>query len=158
MGFFYMKKILFVCHGNICRSPMAEFVMKRLVADVGLDDQYEIASAATSTEEIGNPVYPPARRKLAEHGISCSGKTARQLTRRDYQYYDLLIGMDRYNLQNMLRMYGGDPDGKIHLLLDYTARPGDVADPWYTDDFDATWRDCLEGCQALLDDLQNEQK
>ena len=153
-----MKKILFVCHGNICRSPMAEFVMKRLVADAGLDDQYEIASAATSTEEIGNPVYPPARRKLAEHGISCSGKTARQLTRRDYQYYDLLIGMDRYNLQNMLRMYGGDPDGKIHLLLDYTARPGDVADPWYTDDFDATWRDCLEGCQALLDDLQNEKK
>ncbi|MCR5395332.1 MAG: low molecular weight phosphotyrosine protein phosphatase [Bacteroidales bacterium] len=151
-----MKKILFVCHGNICRSPMAEFVMKRLVADAGLYDQYEIASAATSTEEIGNPVYPPARRKLAEHGISCSGKTARQLTRRDYQYYDLLIGMDRYNLQNMLRMCGGDPDGKIHLLLDYTARPGDVADPWYTDDFDATWRDCQEGCQALLDDLQNE--
>ena len=151
-------RILFVCHGNICRSPMAEFVMKKLVADAGREDEFEIASAATSTEEIGNPVYPPARRKLAEHGISCAGKTARQLTLRDYGYYDLLIGMDRYNLANMRRMCGGDPDGKIHLLLDYTDHPRDVADPWYTDDFDATWRDCLEGCQALLDDLQNEQK
>ncbi|MBP5716060.1 MAG: low molecular weight phosphotyrosine protein phosphatase [Bacteroidales bacterium] len=148
-----MKKILFVCHGNICRSPMAEFIMKRLVADAGREEEFEIASAATSTEEIGNPVYPPARRKLAEHGISCAGKTARQLTRRDYEHYDLLIGMDRYNLANMRRMCGGDPDGKIHLLMDYTARPGDVADPWYTDDFEATWRDCMEGCTALLDTL-----
>ena len=146
-----MKKILFVCHGNICRSPMAEFIMKRIVADAGREEEFEIASAATSTEEIGNPVYPPARRKLAEHGISCAGKTARQLTRRDYAHYDLLIGMDRYNLANMRRMCGGDPDGKIHLLMDYTARPGDVADPWYTDDFEATWRDCMEGCTALLD-------
>ena len=148
-----MKKILFVCHGNICRSPMAEFVMKHLVEEAGRCDEFEIASAATSTEEIGNPVYPPARRKLAEHGISCSGKTARQLTRRDYDHYDLLIGMDRYNIRNMERMCGGDPDNKIHLLLDYTHRPGDVADPWYTDDFDATWRDCLEGCTALLASL-----
>ena len=148
-----MKKILFVCHGNICRSPMAEFIMKRIVADAGREEEFEIASAATSTEEIGNPVYPPARRKLAEHGISCAGKTARQLTRRDYAHYDLLIGMDRYNLANMRRMCGGDPDGKIHLLMDYTARPGDVADPWYTDDFEATWRDCMEGCTALLDTL-----
>lgn len=148
-----MKKILFVCHGNICRSPMAEFIMKRLVADAGREEEFEIASAATSTEEIGNPVYPPARRKLAEHGISCAGKTARQLTRRDYEHYDLLIGMDRYNLANMRRMCGGDPDGKIHLLLDYTDHPRDVADPWYTDDFEATWRDCLEGCTALLDSL-----
>ena len=148
-----MKKILFVCHGNICRSPMAEFIMKRLVADAGREEEFEIASAATSTEEIGNPVYPPARRKLAEHGISCAGKTARQLTRRDYEHYDLLIGMDRYNLANMRRMCGGDPDSKIHLLMDYTARPGDVADPWYTDDFEATWRDCMEGCTALLDTL-----
>ena len=143
-------RILFVCHGNICRSPMAEFVMKKLVADAGREDEFEIASAATSTEEIGNPVYPPARRKLAEHGISCAGKTARQLRRGDYDHYDLLIGMDRYNLRNMERMCGGDPDGKIHLLLDYTDHPRDVADPWYTDDFDATWRDCVEGCTALL--------
>lgn len=148
-----MKKILFVCHGNICRSPMAEFIMKRIVADAGRSDEFEIASAATSTEEIGNAVYPPARRKLAEHDISCAGKTARQLTRRDYEHYDLLIGMDRYNLANMRRMCGGDPDGKIHLLLDYTDHPRDVADPWYTDDFEATWRDCLEGCTALLETL-----
>ena len=132
---------------------MAEFVMKHLVSKAGRADEFEIASAATSTEEIGNAVYPPARRKLAEHGISCAGKTARQLTRRDYDHYDLLIGMDRYNLRNMERICGGDPDHKIHLLLDYTDRPGDVADPWYTDDFDATWRDCLEGCTALLKTL-----
>ncbi|MBO6013257.1 MAG: low molecular weight phosphotyrosine protein phosphatase [Bacteroidales bacterium] len=149
-------KILFVCHGNICRSPMAEFVMKKLVADAGLSSRFEIASAATSTEEIGNPVYPPARRKLAEHGISCSGKTARQLTRQDYLYYDLLIGMDQWNLRNMTRMYGGDPDGKIRLLLDYTDHPRDVADPWYTDDFDATWRDCLNGCRCLLQDIMEQ--
>lgn len=133
---------------------MAEFVMKRLVNDAGLSDEFEIASAATSTEELGNPVYPPARRKLAEHGISCEGKTARQLTRSDYQHYDLLIGMDYYNIRNMTRMCGGDPDGKIKMLLDYTDRPGDVADPWYTGNFDATWRDCLEGCTALLETLR----
>ena len=149
-----MKKILFVCHGNICRSPMAEFVMKRLVSDAGLSDEFEIASAATSTEELGNPVYPPARRKLAEHGIGCESKTARQLTRSDYQHYDLLIGMDYYNIRNMTRMCGGDPDGKIKMLLDYTDRPGDVADPWYTGNFDATWRDCLEGCTAVLETLR----
>ena len=128
--------------------------MKRLVSDAGLSDEFEIASAATSTEELGNPVYPPARRKLAEHGISCEGKTARQLTRSDYQHYDLLIGMDYYNIRNMTRMCGGDPDGKIKMLLDYTDRPGDVADPWYTGNFDATWRDCLEGCTALLETLR----
>ena len=127
--------------------------MKRLVEEAGRADEFEIASAATSTEEIGNPVYPPARRKLAEHGIRCDGKTARQLRRSDYDHYDLLIGMDQYNLRNMQRMCGGDPDGKIHLLLDYTNRPGDVADPWYTDHFDATWRDCMEGCTALLQTL-----
>lgn len=128
--------------------------MKRLVEEAGRTDEFEIASAATSTEEIGNPVYPPARRKLAEHGIRCDGKTARQLRRSDYDHYDLLIGMDQYNLRNMQRMCGGDPDGKIHLLLDYTDRPGDVADPWYTDNFDATWRDCLEGCTGLLETLK----
>lgn len=149
-----MTKILFVCHGNICRSPMAEFVMKDLVKQAGLEDQFQIASAATSTEEIGCPVYPPARRKLAEHGISCAGKTARQLTKGDYAKYDLLIGMDRANIRNMNRICGGDPDGKIKLLLDFTGRPGDVADPWYTGDFDATWRDVLEGCKGLLESIR----
>ena len=145
-----MTKILFVCHGNICRSPMAEFVMKDLVKQAGLEDQFQIDSAATSTEEIGCPVYPPARRKLAEHGISCAGKTTRQLTKGDYAQYDLLVGMDRANIRNMNRICGGDPEGKIKLLLDFTDHPGDVADPWYTGDFDATWRDALEGCQKLL--------
>ena len=148
-----MIKILFVCHGNICRSPMAEFVMKDLAAKAGLAGNFEIASAATSTEEIGNPVYPPARRKLAEHGISCTGKTARQMTRADYDHYDLLIGMDHANLRNMARICGGDPAGKIHALLDYTDRPGEVADPWYTGDFEATWQDVFEGCTALLRSL-----
>ena len=150
------KRILFVCHGNICRSPMAEFIMKKLVADAGLSEMFEIASAATSTEEIGNPVYPPARRKLAEHGIACDGKTARQLTRRDYDYYDLLIGMDRYNIRNMERMCGGDHDDKIHMLMEYAGNARqDVADPWYTGDFNATWRDCMNGCRGLLERLAN---
>ena len=142
-----MKKLLFVCHGNICRSPMAEFVMKALVQEQGLSYRYEIASAATSTEELGNPVYP--------HGISCAGKTARQMTKQDYAYYDLLIGMDHANLRNMRRICGGDPDGKLHLLLDYTNRPGEVADPWYTDDFQSTWEDVTEGCQGLLKALES---
>ena len=146
-----MIKILFVCHGNICRSPMAEFVMKDLVKKAGVESGFHIESAATSTEEIGNPVYPPARRKLAEHGIDCAGKTARQLTSSDYGRFDLLIGMDRANLRNMHRICGGDPGGKMRLLMDYTGRPGDVADPWYTDDFETTWRDVLAGCRGLLD-------
>lgn len=150
-----MKKLLFVCHGNICRSPMAEFVMNALVQEQGLSYRYEIASAATSTEELGNPVYPPARRMLAAHGISCAGKTARQMTKQDYAYYDLLIGMDHTNLRNMRRICGGDPDGKLHLLLDYTNRPGEVADPWYTDDFQSTWEDVTEGCQELLKALES---
>lgn len=145
-----MVRILFVCHGNICRSPMAEFVMKDLVQKAGLVGGFVIDSAATSTEEIGNPVYPPARRKLAEHGIGCAGHAARQMQRADYSRYDLLIGMDQENLYNMRRICGGDPEGKIHLLLDYTARPGSVADPWYTGDFERTWQDVLEGCRALL--------
>lgn len=147
-------RILFVCHGNICRSPMAEFVMKDLVHKAGLTEYFYIESAATSTEEIGNGVYPPARRKLAEHGISCQGKTARQLTRSDYYHYDLLIGMDQWNIRNMNRMCGGDPQGKIHLLMEYTGHPHEVADPWYTGDFEATWRDVLAGCQALLQSLE----
>ncbi len=145
-----MKHILFVCHGNICRSPMAEFVMKHLVHEAGRDAEFYIESAATSTEELGNEVYPPARRKLAEHGISCKGKTARQMTRSDYHRFDLLIGMDARNIRNMERICGGDPEGKIHQLMDYTTRPGDVADPWYTGNFEATWRDVSEGCSALL--------
>ena len=156
-----MKKILFVCHGNICRSPMAEFVMKDLVKKAHREDDFYIESAATSTEEIGNEVYPPAKRKLAEHGIGCKGKTARQMTRRDYERFDLLIGMDSWNIRNMMRICGGDTEklkmgngtsetGKIHRLLDFTPRPGDVADPWYTGDFEATWQDVLLGCQCLL--------
>ena len=130
---------------------MAEFVMKDLVRKAGRADEFYIESAATSTEEIGSEVYPPARRKLAEHGISTKGKTARQMTRHDYDRFDLLIGMDAWNIRNMNRICGGDPDGKIRMLLDYTDRPGDVADPWYTGDFEATWRDVLEGCQRLLE-------
>ena len=151
-----MHAVLFVCHGNICRSPMAEFVMKDLVRKAGADTEFFIASAATSTEEIGNPVYPPARRKLAEHGIGCAGKTARQLRREDYDRFDLLIGMDGANLRNMRRICGGDPEGKLSLLLDWTGRPGDVADPWYTGDFEATWRDVAAGCAALLTHLTKE--
>ena len=145
-----MIRILFVCHGNICRSPMAEFVMKDLVDKAGLADAFEIASAATSSEELGNPVYPPARRKLAEHGIGCAGKTARRLTADDYDEYDLLIGMDDANLRNMRRLFGGDPDGKCCLLLEYIGSTRGVADPWYTRDFEATWNDVYAGCKALL--------
>jgi len=164
-------RILFVCHGNICRSPMAEFVMKDLVKKGGLEDQFEIASAATSTEELGNPVYSPARRKLAEHGIRCDGKTARQIRKTDYAAYDFLVGMDHANLRNMERICGGDPEGKISLLLDWADREhpaleadgqksrgrkwnitnrNEVADPWYTGDFEATWQDVCDGCRGLL--------
>lgn len=147
-------KILFVCHGNICRSPMAEFVMKALVKKAGLEARIYVESAATSTEELGNPVYPPARRKLAEHGIDCAGKTARQMQRADYTRFDLLIGMDSANLRNMRAICGGDPDGKIRRLLAYANRPDDdVADPWYTRDFDATWRDVNDGCAGLLEQI-----
>lgn len=149
-----MIKVLFVCHGNICRSPMAEFVMKDLVSKAGLTEQFVIASAATSTEEIwngvGNPVYPPARRKLAEYGLDCSGKRAVQLTRADYAKYDYLIGMDSANIRNMLRMCGGDPEQKISRLLSWAGVERDIADPWYSGDFDATYKDVLMGCQALL--------
>jgi len=127
--------------------------MKDLVKKAGRETDFYIESAATSTEEIGNGVYPPARRKLAEHDISCKGKTARQMTRSDYSRFDLIIGMDAWNIRNILRICGSDPEGKIHMLMDYTRRPGDVADPWYTGDFEATWRDVLEGCQALLSTL-----
>ena len=148
-----MIKILFVCHGNICRSPMAEFVMKDLVNKKGMADQFEIASAATSTEEIGNPVYPPAKRKLKEHGIPCEGKTARQMTKADYTYYNYIIAMDRFNLKNMTKFVGNDPDNKVSLLMDFTSQPKDVADPWYTGDLDATLNDVCEGCVGIIKKL-----
>ncbi|MBO5459576.1 MAG: low molecular weight phosphotyrosine protein phosphatase [Lachnospira sp.] len=153
-----MIKILFVCHGNICRSPMAEFVMKDLVKKKGIEEQFYIASAATSTEEIGNPIYPPARRKLAQVGIRTDGKTARQMTRQDYDKFDYLIGMEDVNVRNMLRITGGDPDGKISRLLDYTGRPGNIADPWYTGNFDDTYDDVLKGCESLIEYLKKEGK
>ena len=153
-----ITKILFVCLGNICRSPMAEFVMKDIVEKSGLSHEFEIASAATSTYEIGNPVYPPARQKLAEHGISCAGKTARQITKRDYENYDYIVAMDKSNLRNLRAMLGDDTMGKISLLMDYTSRPADVADPWYTGDFQATWEDVNEGCSELLTFIMNKNK
>ena len=152
-----MTRILFVCHGNICRSPMAEFVMKNLVKKAGLEKEVHIESAATSREEIGNPVYPPARWKLAQHGIDCTGKTARQLQNHDYDQYDLLIGMDRENLHDMYRICGGDFDGKMHLLMEYTGQPDqEVADPWYTGDFEETFKDIDKGCRGLLEYLRRE--
>lgn len=145
---------MFVCHGNICRSPMAEFIMKDLVKKQGKEKDFLILSSATSTEEIwngvGNPVYPPAKAELAKHGISCEGKRAVQLKKDDYDKYDLFIGMDSANIRNMHRILGGDPEGKIRKLMDYTNRGGDVADPWYTRSFDVTYRDVLEGCTELL--------
>ncbi len=146
-----MKKILFVCHGNICRSPMAEYVMKHYVAEAGLSAHYIIDSAATSTEELGNDIYPPVKRLLHAEGIPCSGHSARQITRSDYSRYDLIIAMDSYNLRNLRPIIGGDPEGKVHLLLDYTPHPGDIADPWYTRDFQLTYRQVCEGCLALID-------
>ncbi len=133
---------------------MSEFVMKDLVKEAGLESQFHIESAATSTEDIGNPVYPPARRKLAEHCIGCAGKTARQLKNRDYDQFDLLIGMDRANMRNMYRICGGDFDSKMHLLMEFAGHPDtEVADPWYTDDFETTWQDVLAGCKGLLEQL-----
>lgn len=150
-----MVRILFVCHGNICRSPMAEFIMKDLAEKSGRAEEFIIASAATSREELGNPVYPPAKQKLAEHGISCFGHTARQLTVSDYGRWDLLIGMDHANLRSMVRLFDGDRDKKCRLLLDYAGRSGqEISDPWYSGDFDAAWNDILSGCQSLLDALK----
>ena len=141
-------KILFVCHGNICRSPMAEFVLKDMVRKANLEWKFEIASAATSTEELGNPVHRGTQAKLRQVGIPCEKRYARQMSRRDYEYYDLLIGMDRYNMRNMQRITGGDPEGKMRMLL-----PRDVADPWYTGNFEDTYRDVSEGCRLLMEEL-----
>lgn len=143
-------KILFICHGNICRSPMAEFIMKDLVKQRGMEKDFHIDSAATSTEEIGNPVHYGTRNKLKEYGISTEGKRAVQLKKGDYEAYNYLIGMEQRNLINMQRILGADPQYKVFRLLDFTKHPGDIADPWYTGDFDTTYRDVLEGCEALL--------
>lgn len=148
-----MTKILFVCHGNICRSPMAEFVMKDMVRRKGIKEEFVIASAATSTEEIGNPVHRGTRQKLAEVGISVEGKTAVQMRREDYDRYDYLIGMESRNLNNMLRIVGSDFKGKLHRLLDFSDKPRDIADPWYTGDFKTTYSDICEGCSALLESI-----
>ena len=149
-----MKKILFVCHGNICRSPMAEYVMKDLVKKAGLEDQFQIASAATSREEIGNPVHHGTRRKLKEVGIPCGNHRARQMRASEYDEFDYIIGMDSWNIRNINRILGNnDPDAKVSKLLDFTQRKGaDIADPWYTGNFDVTYTDVKEGCEALLED------
>lgn len=152
-----MKKIMFVCHGNICRSPMAEFIFRDMLKKRGLEGKFSAASCATSTEEIwggiGNPVYPPAKAELAKHGISCEGKRAVQLKKSDYDKYDLFIGMDSMNIRNMHRILGSDPYGKIRKLMEFTDRGGDVADPWYSGRFDVAWRDIYDGCEGLLESL-----
>ena len=153
---------MFVCHGNICRSPMAEFIFRDMLKTVGLEHRISVASSATSTEEIwngiGNPVYPPARKELAKHGLSCEGKRAVQLQKSDYEKYDLFLVMDGNNLRNIFRIFPADPQGKVRKLLDYVGG-GDVADPWFTEQFDVTYNDLLRGCKALLEDLiQNGMK
>ena len=153
-----MIRVLFVCHGNICRSPMAEFIFKDMVSGRNLADRFYIASAATSTEEIwngtGNPVYPPAREELAKHGIRCKGKRAVQLKKEDYEKYDYILGMDHWNLKNMLRIVKSDPEKKVKLLLDYSDDPRDISDPWYTGRFDVTYADVVEGCEGFLKHLE----
>ena len=148
-----MTKILFICHGNICRSPMAEFIFRDMVAARGLSDRFSIASCATSAEEIGNPVHPGTVRILSAHNISCKGKRAIQLTKSDRDRYDLFIGMDYRNIQNMCRILGSAADDKIHRLLDFTDRPRDISDPWYTGNFNQTYDDVVSGCTALLSQL-----
>ena len=149
-------KILFVCHGNICRSPMAEFIMKDMVKKARLEDRFEIASAATSFEEIGNPVYPPARRELQKHGISCAGHAARHMERSDYDYYDYLVGMDQYNLRNMARICGGDPKGKLHMLMAFTGSDAIVDDPWYTGRFGEVYDQIVAGCAAMMEEIRRK--
>lgn len=154
-----MKRIMFVCHGNICRSPMAEFIFKELAGKMNMSDKFSVSSSATSTEEIwngiGNPVYPSARNELLKHGISCEGKRAVQLKKADYDKYDLFIGMDSNNIRNMMKIFGSDPKGKIHKLLEYTNDSGDVADPWYSGRFDTAYNDILRGCTALINSLSD---
>ena len=149
-----MIRIMFVCHGNICRSPMAEFISRDLAQKWGVSQRFFFASSATSTEEIGNGVHHGTRRKLAQVGIPCGDHRARQVTWADYEKFDRIIGMDHANIRNLRRMLKNDPEGKISMMLDYTSRPGEVADPWYTGDFEATYRDVLEGCTGLLEELR----
>ncbi len=155
-----MVKIMFVCHGNICRSPMAECIMKDLLERAGLGERVFVASSATSTEEIyrgiGNPVYPPAKRELARHGISCEGKRAVQLQKTDYEMYSLFVAMDEQNLRNIARIFGDDPQHKVHKLMSFTGKNADVADPWYSGRFDVAYADILAGCEALLAVLQEK--
>lgn len=153
-----MIKILFICHGNICRSVMAECVFAYLAEKAGLSDRFEVSSAATSTEEIGNPIYPPARRKLEEKGVPVRAHRARRMTAEDCEAYDLLIGMDEANRRNMKRFARGDAEKKVRLLLDFTDAPGEVSDPWYTRDFERAYRDILRGCEALLEALTQKNK
>lgn len=152
-----MVRVLFVCHGNICRSPMAEFMLKDLVKKRGMERDFLIASSATSAEEIGNPVHPGTASRLAREGISTAGKYAVQLKRTDYDRYDYFLGMDQWNVRNMKRILGGDPENKVHLLLDFTGRPGEeIADPWYTGDFERAYADILEGCTGFLRQLEGQ--
>lgn len=156
IGRFGMMKILFVCHGNICRSPMAEFVLRDMLKKASLESTVEVASAATSAEELGNPVHRGTRQVLSRAGIRCDGKTACRLRRDDYEAYDWLIGMDEYNIRNMRTMLGGDPQGKLVKLLSFCAEDGDVADPWYTGDFEQTYRDVTRGCKGIIDMLTRD--
>ncbi len=153
---------MFVCHGNICRSPMAEYIFKKMLSDRHLSSLFDVSSCATSNEEIrgstGNPIYPPAKAELAAHGIPCHGKHAVQLQKADYDNYDLFVGMDGANIRNMHRIFGSDPDNKIRKLMDYTPRGGDVADPWYSERFDIAYRDIDEGCRAMLEQLLSIEK
>lgn len=150
--------IMFVCHGNICRSPMAEFIMKKLISELGYSQDFLISSSATSTEEIGNPVYPPARAELAKHNIGCSGKVSVQLKKSDYDKYDYFIGMDTANIRNMNRIFGSDKEGKIYKLMTFAGKSSDVADPWYSGDFEAAYRDIYEGCNGLIKYLNENKK
>ena len=149
------KSILFICHGNICRSPMAEFILKDLVKKERLESRIHVASAATSSEEYGSPVYPPARRELAKHGLSCAGKTARKMTARDYDEYDYLVYMERYNLRNMLRIVD-DPEGKMRSLMSFAGSDEDIDDPWYTGDFSGVYAQIERGCRGLLEEVKRE--
>lgn len=149
-----MIRVLFVCHGNICRSPMAEFVFKDMAAKAGLSEKFYIASAATSREEIGNPVHRGTKAKLKSVGISTEGKYAVQMKKQDYTEYDYLIGMEQWNIKNMMRILGSDPEGKVHRLLDFSDRPRDIADPWYTGNFEETYEDISEGCRALMEHIK----
>lgn len=148
-----MIKIIFICHGNICRSPMAEFVFRDMVKKRGLADQFHIASAATSSEELGNPVHRGTKNKLKQYGISTAGKYATQLKKKDYREYDYILGMEYRNIRNINRIVGSDPEHKVSMLLDFTEHPRDIADPWYTGNFDKTYDDILEGCEGFLNYL-----